>query len=121
MAEKHVDSLHMKVLRDPDLFDLYKNKISEYSHRNFIRKVLYDSSLSVEKVGWYIPHHATTLTKFRMVFDCAAKFGHMSLNEKLLKGPDHTKNLVGVLLRFRQERYAFSCDINSMFHQIKVQ
>ena len=120
MAEKRVDSLRMKLLRDPDLFDLYKSKMSEYSQRNFIRKVPDDSSSSVKKVGWYIPHHATTQTKFRIVFDCAAKFGHTSLNEQLLKGPDHTNNLVGVLLRFRQERYAFSCDINSMFHQVKV-
>ena len=34
--------------------------------------------------------------------------------------PDHTNNLVGVLLRFRQELFAFACDITSMFHQVKV-
>jgi len=47
-------------------------------------------------------------------------FKNTSVNDQLLKGPDHTNNLVGVLTRFRQELYAFTCDIKGMFHQIKV-
>ena len=59
-------------------------------------------------------------SKFRVVFDCAARFNNTSLNEQLLKGPDFTNNLDGVLIRFRQDQYAFTCDIKSMFHQINV-
>ena len=38
----------------------------------------------------------------------------------LLQGPDLTNNLVGVLLRFRQGEVAFTADVKSMFHQVKV-
>ena len=56
---------------------------------------------------WYLPHHPVTHPlkheKVRVVFDCAAQFAHMSLNRRLLQGPDYTNNIVGVLTRFRQE------------------
>lgn len=42
------------------------------------------------------------------------------MNRHLLQGPDLTNNLVGVLIRFRQERTAIMCDIESMFHQVHV-
>ena len=70
---------------------------------------------------WYIPHHGVLQpNKLRVVFDCSAKCRGESLNEHLLTGPDLTNKLVGVLCRFRLERFAFMCDIKEMFHQFKV-
>ena len=54
------------------------------------------------------------------MFDCSAVCDGQSLNQQLLQGPDLTNNLTGVLCRFRQERIAFMCDIQAMFHQVKV-
>ena len=58
--------------------------------------------------------------KLRIVFDCAAKHMGVSLNDVLLQGPDLLNSLVGVLTRFRSESVAFAADIESMFHQVKV-
>ena len=44
----------------------------------------------------------------------------MSLNNKLLQGPDLTNSLVGVLIRFRQENVVIMADIEAMFHQVRV-
>ena len=54
------------------------------------------------------------------MFDCSAVCDGQSLNKQLLQGPDLTNNLIGVLSRFRRERIAFMCDIQAMFHQVKV-
>ena len=73
---------------------------------------------------WYIPHHGVhhpkRPNKIRVVFDCAAEHRGESLNKHLLQGPDLTNNLTGVLCRFREESIAFMCDIEAMFHQVRV-
>jgi len=54
------------------------------------------------------------------VFDCSAKFDGVSLNDKLLLGPDLVTDLLGVLMRFRQEAIAVVADIKACFHQAFV-
>ena len=58
--------------------------------------------------------------KFRIVFDCAARFKGTSLNEKILQGPDNANNLVGVLARFRRYPIALVGDIRAIFYSVKV-
>ena len=43
-----------------------------------------------------------------------------SLNDQLLKGPELNNNLVGILMRFREEHVAVVADVESTFHQVKV-
>ena len=42
----------------------------------------------------------------------------MSLNKELLQGPDLANNLIGVLLRFREEQVAVMGDIEEMCHEV---
>ena len=55
---------------------------------------------------WYIPHHGIyhphNPGTFRVVFDCAATYCGVSLNQVLLQGPNLTSSLLGGLLRFRE-------------------
>ncbi|XP_068246869.1 uncharacterized protein [Palaemon carinicauda] len=72
---------------------------------------------------WYLPHHAVfhpKKGKIRVVFDCSAKFEGVSLNDVLLQGPNLSNSLTGVLIRFRQEVYAFIGDIEAMLFQKKI-
>ncbi|XP_064641320.1 uncharacterized protein LOC135496114 [Lineus longissimus] len=74
---------------------------------------------------WYLPHHPVfnpkKPDKTRIVFDCAAKYKEISLNDNVLQGPDLTNKLVGILLIFRQDRVAFIADIEGMFNQVLVE
>ena len=63
-------------------------------------------------------YHPKKPNKIRVVFDCSAQFEGESLNKHLLKGPDLTNSLSGVLYRFRREPVAIICDIESMFYQV---
>ena len=72
---------------------------------------------------FYINHHGTRhpkKNKLRVVFNCSQEISGESLNKYLLQGPLLTNNLTGVLLRFRQEPIALTCDIEGMFHQVRV-
>ena len=92
----------------------------EYIDCNYAVRILDQASSSPGKI-FYIPHHCTSiLTKFRVVFDCSARFNNVSLNDMLLHGPDLTNNLLGVLLKFRQHPIAVIVDIKAMFSQVFV-
>ena len=116
MTEKRLKSLRAKLRVNDELRSKYVNKINKYiksDHASLAPKE------NTPNKTWYLPHHSTG-NKFRVIFDCAAKFKDFSINDKLLQGPDLNNNLTEVLLRFRQESVAFSADIRSMFHQVLV-
>ncbi|XP_030586866.1 uncharacterized protein LOC115781376 [Archocentrus centrarchus] len=73
---------------------------------------------------WYLPHHPVIHPrkpeKVRVVFDCAAKYDGVSLNDVVHQGPDLTNKLITVLIRFRQGPIAMMADIEGMFNQIYV-
>ena len=73
---------------------------------------------------WYIPHHGMyhphKPEKVRVVFDSAAKYCGISLNSVLLQGPDLANNIIGVLMRFREEDIAVMADIEAMYYQVRV-
>ena len=54
------------------------------------------------------------------MFNAAARFNGVSLNNHLYQGPDLANSLTGVLIRFREEEIAFTADLEAMFHQVKV-
>ena len=73
---------------------------------------------------WYLPHHPVMHPrkpdKVRIVFNCSAKYCGASLNDNVYQGPDLTNQLLGVLLRFRQETIALMADVEGMFNQVRV-
>ena len=66
---------------------------------------------------WYLPHHAVYHPnkpgKMRVVFDLSAECKGTSLNKELLSGPDLTNQVMGVLLRFREEHVRVMGDIEA--------
>lgn len=70
--------------------------------KSYAKKV---TSESIDGKTWYLPHHGVyhpkKPEKIRVVFDCSATYGGVSLNSMLLQGPDLTNQIVGVLSRLR--------------------
>ena len=72
---------------------------------------------------WFLPHFPVihedkTITKFRSVFDSAAKFKGHSLNDMMHAGPKLQNDLVDILIHFRSEPVALVGDICEMFLQV---
>ena len=62
------------------------------------------------------------MTKLRIVFDGSAKTeSHLSLNDCLDKGPNHTPLIFHILLRFRLFYVGLVADIEKAFHQISIE
>ena len=58
--------------------------------------------------------------KLRMIVDARARRKGTALNDFLHTGLDHMNSLLGILLRFRREPIAFTCDIQQMSHNFLV-
>ena len=109
--------------RDPVFHAKYSSVVEKYQTEESSREVHGDGLAKLKPV-WYLPHHAVWHPRKpeepRVVFDCASKSGGTSLNEELLRGPENTSSLIGVILRFRVSEVAVTADIKRMFHQVHV-
>ena len=124
---------HMAVHRLKNLTTkLNKNGMMDKYSENLVKMLDsgYAEPVSTEELSlrdgqvWYLPHHVVLHVakpgKVRLVFDCAAKQGGISLNSQCFRGPDLNNKLLHVLLRFRQFEFAIMADIEAMYLQVKI-
>ena len=117
-AEHRLKQLTVKLQKQG--FDRYAAEIRTLLAKGYAEKVKTSNS----EQEWYLPHHAVMHPckpdKVRVVFDCAAVYQGISLNQKVLQGPDLLNKLLGVLLRFRFGTIAIMGDIECMLYQLYV-
>ena len=123
MAEKRLESLKWKMQRDQNFRQKYSSVMKKYQEEGASKEVT-DEELKTLQPLWYLPHHAVWHPRKpeepRVVFDCASKADGVSLNDQLLRGPENTSTLIGVILRFRVDNVAVTADVKRMFHQVHV-
>ncbi|XP_066023399.1 uncharacterized protein [Pocillopora verrucosa] len=123
-AERRALYLKRKFSKDVKFREDYVACLGKVIGDGFAEKVPLDVLERSDGKVWFIPHHGVyhhkKPDKIRVVFDCSAHSQGTSLNDELFQGPDLTNNLVGVLIRFRQEPVAVMGDVQSMFHQVRV-
>ena len=115
-AVKHLKSTRRTLEKKPLMKQHYFDFMLEKGHAEPAPK----TELSPSTPRWYLPHfgvyHPPKPDKICVVFDSAAETKGTSLNKVLLSGPGLINNLLGVLLRFRQDIVGFVGDIEQMFH-----
>ena len=104
LALSRFHSLEKKFRQHPEFFKKYKNTVNDYISKGHAVKLSPEEAKHRSPVPNYVPHHDVSNInrpgKARVVFDAAAKFDKVCLNEKLLKGPNYLNKLIGILLRF---------------------
>ncbi|XP_052805846.1 uncharacterized protein LOC128235140 [Mya arenaria] len=124
MALTHLSGLKRKLQGNDYLHKMYNDTMEGYILKGHAKRVCESETESKSDRIWYLPDHPVVSPrkpgKVRVVFDCAAKYKGMSLNDRLHQGPDLVNSIVGVLTRFREERIALVADIEAMFHQVRV-
>ncbi|XP_022335109.2 uncharacterized protein LOC111131734 [Crassostrea virginica] len=123
-GQQRLESLKKKMMKNHQFRSDYIKFMNKLFESDFAEPVPEMQLQRDDGRVWYLPHHAVYHAKkpgkIRVVFDCSATFMGVSLNSQLLQGPDLTNSLLGVLIRFRQERIAVQGDIEAMFHQVIV-
>lgn len=124
MAKRRLIFLERKMLKDPELALNLNSQMAAYVAKGYARKLTTQELQTVYPRTWYLPVFVVTNQnkpgKVRMVWDAAAEVNGVSLNSKLLKGPDQLTSLQQILYGFRQRAVAIGGDIEEMFHQIQI-
>ena len=120
-TEKRFPCLKKRLSRNPQFKQDYVKFMDKLIKKGYAR----ESPTAVEAGKcWYLPHHVVYHPdkpgKIHVVFDLSAEFHGTYINKALLSGPDLTNQIVGVLLRFREEQITVTGDIEAIYHQEKV-
>ena len=126
ICKKRLRSLLNRLNKDGrDCIVKYDEAIREQREKGFIEKV--DDTRRGQGILHYIPHlpvfkEDSATTKMRIVYDASARGTNKtpSMNDCLQIGPCLLKALLGILLRFRLHKYAFTADIEKAFLQIEL-
>ena len=101
MAEVRLQSLNRKLERDEIFHRQYRDFMDNLVSKGYARKLTAEESERRSRRTSYLPHHGVFYPqkkdKIRVVFDAAALYVGVSLNNQLHQGPDLTNSLLCVL------------------------
>ncbi|GFR15815.1 uncharacterized protein LOC103569155 [Trichonephila clavata] len=124
IAVHRLQQIERRFSKNQSLSDQYHKFMDDYlklGHMELIPENEIDVPASS---SFYLPHHPVPNKngdKFRVVFDGSAKSSSgISLNDKLMVGPQLQTDLTTLLLRFRMRKIAIIADIEKMYRQITL-
>ncbi|XP_062541472.1 uncharacterized protein LOC134209507 [Armigeres subalbatus] len=125
MAMKRMRSLEGRMNRNPGVREALQKQLNDYLVKGYAHRITERELRETPRYQeWYLPLNYVVNPKkpgkVRLVWDAAARVQGVSLNDKLLKGPDMVAALSAVINSFRERRIAFGGDIREMFHQVLV-
>ncbi|XP_039447364.1 uncharacterized protein LOC120426643 [Culex pipiens pallens] len=125
-ALRRLHAMERKFLSNPPFKQAYRNFMSEYQQLGHMELIPQSEVDKHPSECFYLPHHAvqkedSSTTKLRVVFDgsCRTSSG-VSLNDRLLIGPNNNEDLYDVYCRFRTYPVVFVSDIEKMYRQVRV-
>ena len=112
-----------RLARNAKHAEIYNQQIQDMVNRNVACKLTEEEFKTYRRPFHYISHHEvlkpdSKTTPVRIVFNSSVNYmGHV-LNEYWAKGPDLLNNLLGILIRFRENEVAFIGDVRKMYHTV---
>ena len=107
--------------RHPEMRNQFVCTVSEWLNKKIAQYV----PLSAQSIRYVIPTFMVVrldkaTTSYRLVVDGARQFHGTCINDKLFTGPKLIQNIHDILINFRTGGHAFTCDIGSMYLNVKV-
>lgn len=117
-------AMERRLRQQPELKKDYCKFLKEYEDLGHMSLLKQQDSKAKEL--FYLPHQpvvkaSNLTTKLRVVFDGSAKTSTgVSLNQKLLSGPNIQQDSWAIMVRFRGHQFVMTADIKMMFRQIWI-
>ena len=125
-AKKMLINTENRIRRDKSWETTYSDQIMDMVDRKVARKLSKEELDSYDGPFHYIAHHAVVKpesksTPVRIVFNSSANFQGHTLNDYWAKGPDsYLNNLLGIILRFREDYIGYVGDIRKMYNSVSI-
>ena len=105
--------------------EVYQKQIEDMVSREVARKLTLKELKEYKGPIHYISHHEvlkpeSKSTPVRIVFNSNARYMGHALNDYWAKGPHLLNDLLGILIRFRENKIALIGDIKKMYHTVKT-
>ena len=102
MAEARLKNLKKRFSRDKQYHEDHTRFMENMVQKGYAKK----SSQQVHQgKTWFIPHHGvyhpSKPGKIQVVFDCDAEYNGVSVNKRLMSGPDLTNQIISILVKFK--------------------
>ncbi|KYN04944.1 hypothetical protein ALC62_04178 [Cyphomyrmex costatus] len=118
-ALKRFKLLEFKLDRCPEMTKEYAKFIQEYLELKHMLPVITENTR--DNPVYYMPHHAVSTIRLRVVFDASSKTDTgVSLNDILLVGPNLQKDLTSILIRLRLWQYVLTADVEKMYWHVQI-
>lgn len=117
-------NIEKRLAKEPEWQGKYAEQIKDMEDRGVARKLSADEIKDWKGPVFYLSHLAveqpkSQTTPVRIVFNSSQVYKGVSLNAFLAKGPDSFKsNLLGMLLRFRENQVVLYGDIKKMYNSV---
>ena len=112
-------ALEQQLERCPQMRLNFNQTISEWINKDIVCYVR-STELHYFLPTFMVIRADKATTAYRVVVDGARKFKGVCINDRLLPGPSLINHIFDVLCRFRTGRYAFTCDVQAMYLNVRV-
>jgi hypothetical protein len=124
LAYKRLLAQETKLAKNSVHLAAYNKNVKELLDLGYMRQATDQDLNGKWQNVWYLPmslvvNENKIPPKYRNVYDSSAKYEGVSLNDKLLKGPDLLINILKPLLKILMYEIAFTTDVQHMFHRKK--
>ena len=111
-------------LENENKIDIHNEQVQELLDNGYVRILSPEETNKAKyEPGWYLNNRVVerpdkTSTKFRLVFNSAAKYNGVCLNDAMEKGPDYLNSMFSCFIKWRKDTVAINGDIKKMFNQV---
>ena len=125
-AKRRLRSLILRLEKEPDVYNRYSQFIQEVIQLWHMEKICRNKRHMHATNSFYLPHHCvikdtSSTTNLRVVLNASAKSADgVSLNDRLMAGPQFQKDLFWILIRFRFHQVALSADIARRYRKVQL-